>query len=128
MAIELNCSEFTQSKHKLSPAAKRVLASATVRALLLSSIEQGESNEYCIVLNRGDFAHSFPSLTNRRLKELLDQLIRSTFSEPRLGYSEKPIIVEGHVLSKKGSSTFQLQLVLSADYRGCVLKLGCLPT
>lgn len=120
--MKIQCNENVKPT-ALTVSAKRVLAVITFHAISTSNFTPGESNEYSLVLNTKDFSAAFPSLTTRRLSQLLIQLLRSTFSEPKLEFENRPVLTGEVFVSNEGVA----QLTLSADYMKCIIKLGCLP-
>ena len=112
-----------KGERSLSASAKRVLGIITLQTLKVSSSAEGESNEFTIVLRKTHYDTSFPSLTQKRLQELLLVLLKATFSESKLGYHDQPILIEGASSNGDGS----VNLTVSGAYMDCVFKLGCLP-
>lgn len=119
MAMKIKCREGG-----LSASAKRVLATLTLHALLIASSSAGEGNDYTLVISKSAFDQSFPSLTSKRLRELMAQLFSATFSEQRLGYFERRILIDEVSVLDEGTVSF----TVSAEYMDCVFKLGCLPS
>lgn len=120
--MQLKSHDF-KGERSLPASAKRILSIITLQALMVSSSDEGESNEFTLVLTKAHYETSFPSLTQKRLQELLLVLLKATFSELKLGYQDLPILIDGASSNGDGS----VNLTVSRDYMDCLFKLGCLP-
>lgn len=120
--MQLKCHDL-KGERSLSASAKRVLAIITLQTLKVSSFAEGESNEFTLVLRKAHYETSFPSLTQKRLQELLLVLQKASFSEPKLECYDQPILVDDVRSTGDGS----VNLTVSSAYMDCIFKLGCLP-